>query len=63
MGWIEAIVQALKIIGMVLGWWKEKSDEKKKAKGEVLRNVFKEGVVHDQNTMRKLINQFNAVDR
>lgn len=61
MGWVAAVLEALKIIGMVLGWIKEKSDAKKKAKGEVLRNVFKEGVIHDQNTMRKLINQFNSI--
>ena len=61
MGWVAAVIEVLKIFGLVLNWWKEKSDEKKKAKGEVLRQVFKEGVVHDQNTMRKLVNQFNSI--
>jgi len=63
MSWVAAIIEALKIFGLVLNWLKERSDEKRKAKSEVLRQIFKEGVVNDQNTMRKLINQFNAVDR
>lgn len=61
MGWVQAVVEALKIFGLVLNWWKEKSDAKRKAKGEVLREVFKSEVAPDQDHMRKLINKFNSI--
>lgn len=57
----EGIGQLIKIIGLLLGWWKETSDAKNKAKREAIIKAMEAADNDDQEAMRRAINDFNSV--
>lgn len=61
MGWLEGITQLFKILGLILGWWKEASDEKNKAKREAILKALEAADNDDQEDMERAINRFNSI--
>ena len=61
MAWLAAISQVLQIIGLLLNWWKETSDQKSKEKLDALKAVLDAAQKDDQEAMKNAINSFNSI--
>lgn len=56
----EGIGQLVKIVFMLLGWWKETSDQKNKDKREAIKEALEAIDNDDQDAMARAVNKYNA---